>query len=49
MKYLMEMLQELDKDQHTTKMDTKINLDQQETQELDILVFKIKTVNFLKN
>jgi hypothetical protein len=49
MKYLMEMLQELDKDQHTTKMDTKINLDQQEIQVLDILAFKIKTVNFLKN
>jgi hypothetical protein len=49
MKFLMETLQELDKDQHTTKMLIKISLDLQETQEQDILVFKIKIMNFLKN
>jgi hypothetical protein len=49
MKYLVEPLQELDKDQFITKMLIKINLDLQETQVLDIPVFKIKTMNFLKN
>jgi hypothetical protein len=49
MKYLVEPQQELDKDQFITKRLIKINLDLQETQVLDIPVFKIKTMNFLKN
>jgi hypothetical protein len=49
MKYLMEMQLALDRDQHITKMVIKINSDLQETQAQDILVSKIKTMNFLKN
>ena len=49
MKYLMETQLALDKDQHITKMVIKTNSDLLETQALDILVSKIKTMNFLKN